>query len=227
MIISPFNKKILIDAGEGETQNIYDYGKNVVLPYLLDKKISNLDYVIISHFDSDHAGGVIEILENVKVKNIIISRQYEEIDCLKKVIQICKEKNINIIIVKAGDILKIDKYLKVRILWPDEENKIEENQINNNSIVARLECFDFKMLFTGDIEQIAERAILEEHSLNSLLESTVLKVAHHGSKTSTTEEFLKKVNPKLALIGVGKDNKFGHPNEEVLERFQKYRNKSI
>lgn len=227
LIISPFNKKILIDAGEGETQNIYDYGKNVVLPYLLDKKISNLDYVIISHFDSDHAGGVIEILENVKVKNIIISRQYEEIDCLKKVIQICKEKNINIIIVKAGDILKIDKYLKVRILWPDEENKIEENQINNNSIVARLECFDFKMLFTGDIEQIAERAILEEHSLNSLLESTVLKVAHHGSKTSTTEEFLKKVNPKLALIGVGKDNKFGHPNEEVLERFQKYRNKSI
>ena len=171
-------------------------------------------------------GGVIEILENMKVKNIIISKQYEENYCLKKVIQICKEKNINIIIIKAGDVLKIDKYLKFRILWPDEEYKIEENQMNNNSIVARLECFNFKMLFTGDIEKIAEET-LNEFNLNNLLESTVLKVSHHGSKTSTIEKFLIKVNPKLALIGVGKDNKFGHPNDEVLERLQKYRNKSI
>ena len=115
-------------------------------------------------------GGVIEILENMKVKNIIISKQYQENDCLKKVIQICKEKNINIIIVKAGDVLKIDKYLKFRILWPDEENKIEENQINNNSMVVRLEYFDFKILFTGDIEQIAEEAILEKYNFKNLLE---------------------------------------------------------
>ena len=83
------------------------------------------------------------------------------------------------------------------------------------------------MLFTGDIEQVAEKAILNKYNESILLKSNVLKVAHHGSKTSTTEEFLKKVNPKIVLIGVGKDNKFGHPNDEVLERIQKYRDKSI
>ena len=227
LIISPFNKKVLIDAGEGGVENSYDYGKSVVMPYLLDKKISSLDYIMISHFDSDHAGGVIEILENMNVKNLIISKQFEENDCIKKVINVCKEKRINIIIVKSGDILKIDKYLKFRILWPDEKNNITENQINNNSIVARLEYFDFKMLFTGDIEQIAEGVILNKYNSNNLLESIVLKVAHHGSKTSTTEDFLRKVKPQIALIGVGKDNKFGHPNDEVLERFQKYRNRCI
>ena len=227
LIISPLNKKILIDAGEGGPESIYDYGKNVVLPYLLDRKISSLDYIMVSHFDSDHAGGVIEILENISVKNLIIAKQFEENECFKKVIEICNKKKINIIIVKAGDVLKIDKYLKFRILWPSNEIKIEENQINNNSIITRLECFNFKMLFTGDIEQVAEKAILNKYNESILLKSNVLKVAHHGSKTSTTEEFLKKVNPKIVLIGVGKDNKFGHPNDEVLERIQKYRDKSI
>lgn len=218
LITSSFNKKILIDAGEGGNEENYDYGKNVIVPYLLDKKISQIDYIMISHFDSDHAGGVLAVLESLKVKNIVISKQLEENYFLKKVIQICKEKQINIIIVKAGDILKIDKYLKIRILWPDEETIVTENQINNNSIVARLEYFNFKMLFTGDIEKIAEELILQKYINQNYLESIILKVAHHGSKTSSTTGFLEKVKPKIALIGVSKDNNFGHPNKEVIDR---------
>lgn len=225
LVISPSNKKILIDSGEGGIEDDYDYGKNVIVPYLLDRKISSLDYIMISHFDSDHAGGVISVLESLNIKNIIISKQFEENEILKKIIKICKDRKINIIIVKSGDVLKVDKYLKFRILWPDEKNIIEENQINNNSIVARLECFDFKMLFTGDIEKIAENALLNKYRENNLLISTILKVAHHGSKTSTNEFFLEKVKPKIVLIGVGKDNKFGHPNNEVLEKFKKYGSK--
>ena len=74
------------------------------------------------------------------------------------------------------------------------------------------------MLFTGDIEQLAEQTILQE---NMNLQSTILKVAHHGSKTSSTKEFLKVVNPRIALIGVGKDNKYGHPNKEVIEKLER------
>ena len=175
---------------------------------------------MISHFDSDHVGGIIEILENMKVKNIIISHQYEENILLEKVIKLCNKKRINIILVKAGDIIKIDKYLNLQILWPDEKNIIKENQINNNSIVARIEYFNFKVLFTGDVEKIAEEEIINKYLENTLLEAQVLKVAHHGSKTSSTIEFLEKVKPKIALIGVGKENKFGHPNLEVISKIE-------
>ena len=84
------------------------------------------------------------------------------------------------------------------------------------------------MLFTGDIEEIAEKEILHEYKTNlKVLKSTILKVAHHGSKSSSTQEFIQTVYPQIALIGVGKDNKFGHPNDEVVSRLQSIRNRNL
>ncbi len=114
----------------------------------------------------------------------------------------------------------IEKDLTFQILWP-KEKQIEENRINNNSIVAKLSYGNFSCIFTGDIEKIAERQMLEEYKKDlSILKSTVLKVPHHGSKTSSTEEFLNAVKPKIALIGVGEKNTFGHPNSDVLKRLE-------
>lgn len=93
--------------------------------------------------------------------------------------------------------------------------------------MARLLYKNFSILFTGDIEEIAEKQILEEYKNSNILRSEILKVAHHGSKTSSTQSFLEKVKPKIALIGVGKDNTFGHPNEGVLERLNTLRYKNI
>lgn len=109
--------------------------------------------------------------------------------------------------------------MKIQILWPKKE-QIQENILNNNSIVAKLVYKNFSMLFTGDIEETAEQQILEEYKNSNILRANVLKVAHHGSKTSSTQSFLEKVNPQIALIGVGKNNIFGHPNFEVLQRLQ-------
>ena len=96
--------------------------------------------------------------------------------------------------------------------------------MNNNSIVCKLNYKNFSMLFTGDIEEIAEKQILQEYKNNvQLLKSTILKVAHHGSKTSSTQEFVEMVTPKIALIGVGKNNKFGHPNDGVIKRLENLR----
>ena len=108
------------------------------------------------------------------------------------------------------------------------EEQIKENILNNNSIVAKLNYKKFSMLFTGDIEKIAEEQILEEYK-NSLqvLKSTMLKVGHHGSKSSSIQEFLDKIKPKFALIGVGAKNTFGHPNDGVLERLTNMRYKDI
>ena len=96
-----------------------------------------------------------------------------------------------------------------------------ENILNNNSIVARLMYKSFSILFTGDIEKIAETKMVSEYRHTNALESTVLKVGHHGSKTSSTQSFIELVNPQIALIGVGKNNLFGHPSVEVIDRLEK------
>ena len=188
-----------------------------MLPYLLDRKVNIIDYLLISHFDSDHIGGLFYVMENLKIKNIIISKQGKETENLKKLKKVIQDKKINLIIVKKGDVINIDKISNIEILFP-ERNLINENIINNNSIVAQFKCLDFKMLFTGDIEAIAEEKIVELYNNSNKLESTVIKIAHHGSKSSSTKEFLDRVKAKIAVIGVGEDNNFGHPNQEVLQR---------
>ena len=98
---------------------------------------------------------------------------------------------------------------------------ISQNAINNNSLVCKLVYKNFSMLFTGDIEKIAEEAILTKYLKNlGVLKSDVLKVGHHGSKTSSTTEFINAVNPKNAIIGVGENNKFGHPSDSIIENFK-------
>lgn len=200
------------------------FGKETLMPYLLDRKIAVVDYIMVSHFDTDHAGGLLYIMQNMKVRNVIISSQAETSQNFQKFIKILKEKRINLIVVNAGDKLSIEKDLYFDIMWPDKNNFISENALNNNSIVCRLNFKKFYMIFTGDIEEIAEKKILEKYKNKpNVLKADILKVAHHGSKTSSTEEFIDAVKPKIALIGVGENNTFGHPNDNVLKRLTKTR----
>lgn len=221
-IVTPKNKVILIDGGGNSKDENYDIGKQTLLPYLLDKKINKIDYCIVSHFDSDHCGGLMYILKNLKVKNIIIGKQYEEYENYKEFIKIAKDKKINIRVVEAGEKITIEKNLYIDILWPiNREKMVIQNAINNNSLVFKLRYINFSMLFTGDIEEIAEKEILDKYKENTeFLKSTILKVAHHGSKTSSTKEFINIVKPKYAVIGVGKDNKFGHPSNVTIENLK-------
>ena len=187
-----------------------------MIPYILDRGYTKIDYVLISHFDSDHVGGILSLMRELKVKNVIISKQGEDSKNYQEFLKIVNEKNINVIIVEKGNKIIIEKEVYFEILWP-KRKQIKDNILNNNSIVAKLVYNKFSMLFTGDIEEIAEREILEVVD-NKKLNATVLKVAHHGSKTSTTEEILKIIRPQIALIGVGGNNKFGHPNDIILQR---------
>ena len=207
-------KNILIDGG-GSKDPDYDIGEKNLVPYLLDRRIKTLDYVIISHFDEDHATGVAQILGKIDVSSIILTRQLEENDIYRHILSIAKEKKIKLIYVKEGDVLKIGG-IKISIIHPENKLMIN-NPMNNNSIVCKVEYNSFSMLLTGDIEMEAEELILRK---NINLKADVLKVAHHGSKTSTTGEFLKAINPKVALIGVGKNNNFGHPSNEVIQRLK-------
>ena len=217
-ITTPQNKTILIDGG-GSMSEEYDVGKSTLLPYILDRGYTKLDYVFISHFDQDHVGGILTILEELRVGQVYISKQEQDSENYQKFLKIVEDKKIKVKVLKQGDCLKIEKNLYFDILWPIEE-QIQENVLNNNAMVMKLRYGKFSMLFTGDIEAIAEEKILDfyKEKGESILKSDVLKVAHHGSKTSTTQSFFEKVNPKICLIGVGKNNMFGHPTAEVLER---------
>ena len=210
LITTPQNKKVIVDSGGSES---YDVGKNVLLPYLLDKRITKIDYIMISHFDTDHCKGFEYVLENIKVKNVIISKQSETSENFKQIMKIIRKKRINLIIVQKETKIKIDNFTTVDILSPQSEN-IADN-MNDNSIVAKLEAYNFSILFTGDASEKIEKELIKE-KIN--LKSDILKVSHHGSKTGTSEEFLKSVKPKIALIGVGENNKFGHPTEDVIKR---------
>lgn len=219
LIVTPNHKTILIDGGGTEFESDFDIGKQTLLPEILGQRITKIDYLLISHFDSDHVGGLLTVLESLKVKNAIISRQIEESGNYKKFLKIVKDKKINVMVVKKDDEICIEKNLKIDVLWPKRE-QITDNVLNNNSIVAKVIYNNFSILFTGDIEKVAEENIIREYKDTNLLTSNIIKIAHHGSKTSSTEGFLNLVNPKIALIGVGRDNKFGHPNEETIQRLK-------
>ena len=219
VIITPHNKKIIIDGGGSSNQeSSYDVGERVVFPYLLDRKIFSLDYIVISHFDADHCKGLEYVIKNMKVKTVIIPKQFEENYNYNEFIKIVREKNIKVVEVTAGDKIRLDKNVYMYVLWPTKEG-IKENATNNNSIVCKICYNNFSALFTGDIEEIAEKEIAKKYK--NILKSDLIKVAHHGSKSSSIKEFLELVKPKIALIGVGKENKFGHPNADVLERLKR------
>lgn len=166
--------------------------------------------------------GIFTVIEELKIGKIIIGKQFENCENYNKFIKIVKEKNIKVHEVEKGQKIKIEKDIYMDILWPNSTNIITENSINNNSLVFKIIYKNFSMLFTGDIEEIAEKQILQDYKDNlDVLKSTILKLAHHGSKSSSTEEFLDAVKPKIALIGVGENNKFGHPNRSVLERLER------
>ncbi len=226
LITTQFNKKILIDGGGSEFGSTFDVGEKTLLPYLLKKKIHKLDYVIISHFDSDHVGGILTILEELNVKQVLIPKQVKYSENYNKFLDIIKKRNIKVKIVGEGSIIKLDKNTYLDILWP-EEKQITDNVLNNNSLIVRICYKNFKMLFTGDIEEIAEQKLIQKYENTEKLTANILKVAHHGSKSSSIAEFLEKVNPQIAVIGVGKNNKFGHPNAGVLDRLSMLRNKNL
>ena len=215
LILTPKHKSILIDGGN----NIdFDNGQKTILPILINKHIKQIDYLIISHFDSDHVGGLFTILKEYKVKQVIISKQAQYSDNFKLFMQIINNKQIQTTIVDKGTKIDVEKNIYIDFLWPNEKNIIDENCINNNSIVCKLYFGKTSILFTGDIEKEAEQQLIQQASKN--LESTILKVAHHGSNSSTISDFVKAVSPKIAVIGVGENNKFGHPNNEIISRLE-------
>lgn len=225
LIRTETNKVILIDSGGSTASSSFDVGNKVLLPYLLDRRIKKIDFIIVSHFDADHCQAFETVIDNINVRKVVVCKQSMITQEYLNIINKCKKKNIKIIVIERGDKLKIDKRTEFEILHPGERFLDDgKGGLNANAIVCKMNYKlnngkIFSILFTGDIEVEAEKEL--EQVYGKKLKADILKIAHHGSKTSSREEFIKLVSPKIALIGVGENNKFGHPADITLERLEK------
>lgn len=204
-IKTPKGKTMLIDAGnngDGET----------IINYIKQQGTNKLDYVIGTHPHSDHIGALDDIIQHYDIGEIIMPKVTHNSKTYKDVLLAVKEKGLKIKSAKGGSSFPMDDDTMVHILAP---NSTSYDGVNDYSVVVKINYKNTSFLFTGDAEKTSEREMLNK---NYDLRADVLKVAHHGSSSSTTEEFLSAVSPKYAIICVGKDNKYGHPHKEIIER---------
>ncbi len=216
LIEAPRKYNILIDGG-GTPFSDFDVGSSTVIPYLRREGIDKINLMILTHPDLDHLEGLLPVLEEFKVDMILDSGLAWDIPEYREFISLIKDKNIPYYQVKAGDHFIFNRNFEILILNPmPTADLYNESDLNNASIVVKLLYKNSKFLFTGDIEEEAEKELL---LWQDYLKSDVLKVAHHGSASSTQIEFLNKVDPVIAVISVGKNN-YGHPSPEIIERLE-------
>lgn len=211
-IETPGNYQILIDGGPS----------NVILEKLgkeMDFWDRRIDLIILTHPEHDHIAGLIEVLKRYEVENIVWTGILRDTAEYKEWIRLIEDEDSNIKIVQAGQKI-ITPNLFFQILHPLENLKGQDvKNTNNTSIINRLVFNNISFLFLGDAYKSVERKLVSD---GVYLDSDILKVGHHGSKTSTSKELLESVNPCMAVISAGKDNRYGHPHEQVLEILNDY-----
>jgi len=178
-----------------------------------------IDLVIATHPDADHVGGLVDVLERYRVNNILIT----EVDHNTPVTaafdnSITKESGIEIVYAEAGQEILLGDFVSLSILSPRGDTSNWKS--NNASIITKLSYGEIDFMLTGDASSMIEDYLVGYYG--SGLQSEVLKLGHHGSKTSTSEIFLEAVSPSITVVSAGKDNRYGHPSDEVVERVSEY-----
>jgi len=210
-IETPYKNQILIDGGPN-SMILEKLAKE--MPFW-DKTI---DLIILTHPEADHITGLLSVLESYNVKRILWTGIVRDTSQYEKWKEMIEKENAEIIIAHSSQGIKIGNVF-LNILYPFESLEGEEiKNSNDTSIVSRLRFGNNSFLFTGDITKVSENKIISKEDGN--LNSDVLKVSHHGSKTSTSAEFLENVLPDIAVISCGKDNSYGHPHEQVLKSLE-------
>lgn len=210
---SPKGNTVLIDAGGTPRffAGDYDTGSDVVMPFLYSRGTDSIDVVVVSHFDDDHAGGLVSILENIKV-GLLVYGHKSDTPLYSELMEAAGANNVNVLSVGRGDEFCLDDVV-FEVLGPDK-NRVSESE-NDNSVILRLSYKGISFLFTGDLEAQGEAELISAYND---VRTFVLKVGHHGSSTSTSKEFLSRTSPAFGVISVGAQNVYGHPTSEVLER---------
>lgn len=206
LIKTPKNEYMIIDTGKAGYNGGKTQAEMIILKYLKDRGIKNIDTMIVSHFDNDHSGGAYDIIDKINVNKVYVNDIKHDSLMAKLIYKKAKEKNTDLIISENNQIIYENKDLKIINFFKN----LGDND-NENSILTLLEYKNFSMLFTGDISAEKLLKALDEFPQNI----TVLKVPHHGASDGLNREIINYLKPKYSLISVG-DNYFGHPNAYIL-----------
>lgn len=210
LLTTPSGSHILVDTGDNSRQ---DSGKDIIVPYLHHIGVSSLDALIITHADQDHFGGAESIVRTFPVKELWITdcARIDEKENWQRVISEAYRRGLLIRDISRGILYK-EKYFEIKVLHPDTKRCVDAN---TQSITFRAKGLGHSALLTGDLTVQGEKEIMKT---DAYLKSDVLKLGHHGSKTSSSSKFLNSVHPELALISSGRRNRFRHPSKAVIQR---------
>jgi competence protein ComEC len=220
LVVSPQGNAMLVDAGgpvgglneAGTGTSTFDVGEEVVSPYLWSRRIRRLDVVVLSHAHSDHMGGMPAVLQNFRPRELWVAVDPDS-EAYRALEREAAELGVRVRHLHAGDNAAWSG-TQVSVLAPEPGYNNTGEPVNNDSLVLRLQYGKSSVLLEGDAEAPSEQAMLT----HGLAPVTLLKIGHHGSRTSTTPEFLAALAPKDAIVSVGKGNTFGHPRPEVIAR---------
>lgn len=207
----PGGRHYLLDGGGSEGA-----GERVILPYLRCRGIRRLEYILVSHPDSDHINGLAAVLQaqDIQVKGLLMPALFQGSEKARELEETAQAAGVSLRYLTAGDGWQ-EGDIRFSVLYPGRESQVEED--NENSLVLRLEQGDFSLLLPGDLGEVGESMMLHTYG-EALAPVTVLKAGHHGSRFSTSAAFLEKLRPSLTLISCGRNNRYGHPAPETLER---------
>ena len=212
LVILPNTKTLLIDGGERE-----GYGK--VLATLQEYGLSRIDVVVATHPHADHIGGLVDVIKNVNVREVLDSGQVHTTQTFEDFLDAVETKQIPLNSVRQGDSIMLDPTVKIDVLNPPAkllDGADNEAEFNDNSVVLKLTYGEFSVLLTGDMEERNEARLVSENT--TTLDADVLKAGHHGSRTSSSMPFLNAVTPEVVIISLGAGNTYGHPHREALDR---------
>lgn len=226
LIFADDGSSLMIDAGgvpgfRAETDLAQEslsesWAQKKLLVWLARNRISTIDYLLITHLHTDHAGGLPSLLNHLKVKNLILSRTDLSSNTWLSIAPKLNLRNTRIMSISDTTSIQLGSH-RIKILHPN--NQFNNNDLNNNSIVLRYDSKSVRFLFTGDIEREAELWLTEHYPLE--LRADILKIPHHGSRSSSSEEFLYYIDPKESVITTSKRNVYGFPHAETIRRLDK------
>jgi competence protein ComEC len=207
------------EPGDGEEpfeRDMRSVGERVVSEFLWSRGLDRVDYIVATHADADHIDGLNDVVRNFKVRGAIVARMPPDDPEFARLAESLKQSGVSVETIGAGDVMRIGS-AAFEVFWPPPTSNANAASRNNDSIVLRVRMCEKSFLFTGDIEKEAEAMVVKQ---GIDLRSDVVKVAHHGSKTSSTEPFVRATRPTLAIISVGRTSIFGHPHKVVVDRWQ-------
>ncbi len=229
LVTFPNGETLLVDGGgrinfekmNDEETGIFEpdmqtIGESVVSQFLWEKGYSEIDYILATHADADHIQGLTDVAKNFKVRAAFFGRRPFDDEAFAELFEILQNKKIEVIEISRGDEIEIGG-TKLQVLFPEKDLSANPVSDNNHSVVLRIVFGTKKFLLTGDVEKETEEKLLQNPSF---LQADVVKVAHHGSRTSSTENFVNAVKAEYAVIPVGRRSMFGHPHAEVVERWK-------